>query len=69
MGRLGHQVRLALHGIDSKNLLEHHPPQHQEYSGIEEKAVGAPTDPDEPNSSGWGLSGYVTSPGVNIIGS
>jgi hypothetical protein len=58
-GKLGLQGRLAPHGSDPKNLLKHHPPHRQEYSGIDEMAMEAPTNPDEPTSSAWGLSGHV----------
>ena len=60
--RLSNQVRHAPHSIDSENLLEQNLPQHQEHSRIDEKAVEAPTDLDEPTSSAWGLSGYVNCP-------
>jgi hypothetical protein len=60
LGGLGHQVEPALQSIGSMNLLEHHPPKHQEHSGIDEKAIEAPIDLDEPSSSAQGLSGHVT---------
>jgi hypothetical protein len=51
LGKLGLQGRPAPQGSDPKNLLEHYPPHHKEYSGIDKKVMEAPTDPDEPASS------------------
>jgi hypothetical protein len=66
--RFGHQVRPTLHSIDSRNLLAQRPPQCQEHSKIDKKAVEASTDPDELTSSTWGLSGHITFLDVNVIG-
>jgi hypothetical protein len=62
MGRIGDQVRPSPHSTDSKNLLEHHPPRRQEHSGTDEKAMEAPTDPDELTVSVGGLAGHVILP-------
>jgi hypothetical protein len=62
LGRLGDQARLAPHSSDSKNLLKHHPPQRQEHSGIDKKAMEAPTDPDKPTFPAVGLAGHVILP-------
>jgi hypothetical protein len=62
MGRLGNQGRQAPHSTDSKNLLEHHPPQHHEHSKIDEKVMDAPTNIDEPSFSAGGLAGHVILP-------
>jgi hypothetical protein len=62
LGSLGDQVRPAPHSIDSKNLLEHHLPRLQEHFGMDEKAMEAPTDPDEPTLSVGGLAGHVILP-------
>jgi hypothetical protein len=47
------------------NFLKHHPPHCQGYSGIDEKAMEAASDPNELTSSAWGLSGHVN-PFVDI---
>jgi hypothetical protein len=55
-------VRPTPYNTDSKNLLEHHPPQRQEQSRTDKKVVETPTDPDEPTSSAWDLSARVNYP-------
>jgi hypothetical protein len=42
-----------------RNLLEHHPPRCQEHSGTDEKAIEAPTDPNELTFSAGSLVGHV----------
>jgi hypothetical protein len=56
---LSSQVKPAPHSIDSKNLLECHPPQRQEHSGIDENTKEAPTDLYEPTFSSLGPTGHV----------
>jgi hypothetical protein len=62
LGGLGGQVRLVPNSTNSKNPLEHLPPRWQEHSGIEEKAMEAPTNPDESTFSAGGLVGHVILP-------
>jgi hypothetical protein len=58
MGRLSDQVRLAPHSIDSKNLLEHHPPQCQELHRTNENTMEGPNRPLRTDLLGQGPIGH-----------
>jgi hypothetical protein len=59
VGRLSGQAKPAPHNTNSKNLLEHRPPQWQEHPGTNENAMEAPTDLYEPTFSSLGPTGHV----------
>jgi hypothetical protein len=59
LGKLSDQVRTAPHNTDSKNLLEHCPPQRQKHLRTNEKAMEAPTDLNKSTISSLGPTSHV----------
>jgi hypothetical protein len=57
--RLSDQVKSAPHNTDSKNLLEHHPPQRQELPGTDGNTVEAPNRPLRTNLLGQDPTSHI----------
>jgi hypothetical protein len=59
LGKLSDQIRVAPHSTDSKNLVEHHPPQCQELPRTNENTMEPPNRPPWTDLLDHGPTGRV----------